>query len=409
MHRTPSHFAGGQLEKSSSKHSNGASGQTWRKTLTVAAAASASTCSCFEYLPGGNLKLDGSPSIAQRCKMRFQTLPRAMHACVVAKHACGGITMDGGINCERGQGARREERLLQYELRTKDLMPPSPCVKAQSCEIQSWTIRDRECCSAYEAPPKETPFQPSNFGRAKALERSLGAAPAGSAASKMWACLQQLPTAGKQPAAKPGRLRQPAPTDDPRLLRGASEAVRCFIESGHPFLVGRPSLGSELEAAYFGAYEGRAPTYGCRKVLSNNAGVVTNDDAALSFEYALRYFEALNASDVLVRWDHARYAEPYARPSEHYLRMDHLLELSGHLALPSGPHFVVDHQVRTFPRRTSEPHLILILLLASFPSSSIRFWSRGCCGNMSAPRGCPLSSTRLSSSSPSSTPRLPSR
>ena len=278
-----------------------------------------------------------------------------MHACVIAKHACGGITMDGGIKCERGQGVRREERLLQYELRTQDLMPPSPCDRLQGCEIQSWIIRNRGCCSAYEAPPKETPFQPSNFGRAKALERSLGAAPAGSPASRMWACLQQLPTAATRkgrfqiqppPSSHRRSLRQPAPTDDPSLLRGASDAVRCFLESGHPFLVGRPSLGSELEAAYFGAYEGRPPTAGCRKVLSNNAGVVTNDDPALSLEYAQRYFEALNASDLLVRWDHARYPQPYARPSDHYLRMDHLLEMSGHLTLPSGPHFVVDHQVK---------------------------------------------------------------
>ena len=33
-------------------------------------------------------------------------------------------------------------------------------------------------------------------------------------------------------------------------------------------------------------------------------------------------------------------------PSDHYLRMDHLLEMSGHLTLPSGPHFVVNHQVK---------------------------------------------------------------
>ena len=178
-------------------------------------------------------------------------------------------------------------------------------------------------------------------------------------------------------------------------------------------MIGRPSIGSEADAAYWAAFEGLRPGSKIVKELGTNAGVQTDSEAD-GFAYGLAYASAINASDVSVRWDHSHFPAAFTRKGR-YIAHDLLFKRTGHLT-PSEGRFVIDHEAR--PRRITLPTSLPTSLLhppylppfptvaLSPPSVHGRSSSRGCFGSTPTARGSPRSQIRRSSSSLSSASRL---
>jgi hypothetical protein len=73
------------------------------------------------------------------------------------------------------------------------------------------------------------------------------------------------------------------------------EAIACLLHSGEPFLIGRPSMGSEVKVAHAAYVLGReAPEV---PELGRVAGVVVSRGATAT-EYGRRYGAAIARSDL---------------------------------------------------------------------------------------------------------------
>ena len=118
--------------------------------------------------------------------------------------------------------------------------------------------------------------------------------------------------------------------------------VACLIRAGRPFMIGRTSMGSEVDAACFAGIH--RPAVGSsavraqfnkrlRSTLSTNAGVRTAD-AEDAYAYGRCFAAAVNVSDVMMRWQEL----PKLRPpldscnsaGKTYQKTDALLWSSGH-------------------------------------------------------------------------------
>jgi len=134
-------------------------------------------------------------------------------------------------------------------------------------------------------------------------------------------------------------------------LRADSDCLSCLLHRGSPFLVGRPSMGSEVLAACLAAvYRKSHPTDVARltsmmprKELQTNAGIRTNSTAD-AIQYGLAYARAVNASDLVARYGaidlfNVSNGIPLRGPSDlcskhsHFQVADALLAHSGHYPL----------------------------------------------------------------------------
>ena len=133
--------------------------------------------------------------------------------------------------------------------------------------------------------------------------------------------------------------------------------MACLIESGQPFLVGRPGMGAPEDAACVvsvddrsgATYERKNVTYyrkqtisvakfwnGTRRRLKAENGVLTVDDSD-TYDYARCYTAAMNASDLIARFGGGHKfplrlpADSCANPGRHHhAKVDVLLAKSGH-------------------------------------------------------------------------------
>ena len=87
----------------------------------------------------------------------------------------------------------------------------------------------------------------------------------------------------------------PQPDRSNGSLADDCAAIACLLRSGEPFLIGRPSMGSEIRAAYSTYVLGEdSPEM---SALSRVAGVVVSRDATAS-AYGRAYGEAIARSDL---------------------------------------------------------------------------------------------------------------
>ena len=119
-----------------------------------------------------------------------------------------------------------------------------------------------------------------------------------------------------------GMTREDMETYEDRLF-DASAKMECLVRSNVTFLVGRPSMGSEVLAAWYVQQERPLPASVVRS-LASNAGVTTRDEGSAA-RYARAYADSLLASDLVVRWDHSRFPAFHSRPGTHD-KIDALLD-----------------------------------------------------------------------------------
>ena len=291
--------------------------------------ASATLCRCWQSsIKVRNLELQNEDMSSElRCKQRFSSLRDAMDACLTTHSSfCGGITLDNGINCGGVQKT--------YELRTgtRDL---SPCEGHSNCRSQSWLLRTSP------APCAPGPLNVTcafAVGQRVSRERQ-----------RTFRREDRLAQLTHEPMSPPTRATPKPFTRNQCLakvrttqtgvdvIRHANSIVECLIQSGQPFLIGRPGLGAETLAAYAAAIEGLAPSNATRRELAGLNGVLTRSRESAR-QYGLQYTAALNQSDVNVRWDHSKDQKfkVYGKPG----KIDALLHLTGHW-----PNYVIDHEV----------------------------------------------------------------
>ena len=131
--------------------------------------------------------------------------------------------------------------------------------------------------------------------------------------------------------------------EDLRVSANNGMCVHCMLQSGKPFLLGRPGMGAPEEVGCAVA-TGRAANmlnetkfwYDMRKTLKTLNGVRTRDNRD-ALEYARCYAASINMSDVAVRIGGGQYM-PLRKPvticakpgSHHHQKVDVLLSHSGH-------------------------------------------------------------------------------
>ena len=225
-------------------------------------------------------------SIAARCTIRHYTLESAQAACAKTSW-CGGITRDGGIKCAKAHKMGFELSSSEVdELRTNTdgwYLHPIPSNGPDA----PWPTQQHGRCARppacihrnllLPAPPQRLPSynregalrlrteHAREFSRHQlrsvahrphrrhCLAMLLGASRAASssaahAKARSAELLDELSLASQ---GRPQRV-----TWRPALERD-NAVVSCFIASGEPFLIGRPSLGSEVAAAYLAGVRGR--------------------------------------------------------------------------------------------------------------------------------------------------------
>ena len=279
-----------------------------------------------------NLELNETqfPNLEARCKIRHDRLVDAMEACTAASW-CGGIVKDTGFNLPRSAckiGTR------MYELRSSVVDAPfvggtAWFLHATGPQLaQPSTLCVRPC----RLPEPKRQYAARVYAREAALGLTSPSVGAGATPRRrgVRACLSQL------------LLPPPQKTDVRAWLRRDDDVVACLVRSGKPFLVGRPSLGSERDAAYYVGVRERPIPDSTFRGLTSNAGIVTNGARSSATAFGWAYLDALNASDVSIRWNH-RDLEPFF-PRQNTFRVDELLHVTGHL-----PHLVLNHEVLASP------------------------------------------------------------
>lgn len=97
--------------------------------------------------------------------------------------------------------------------------------------------------------------------------------------------------------------RQDMTSDAPSsAIARDSRVIACLLRSNAPFMVGRPSLGPEAIVAHGSLLRERIGT-GYHRELKRVAGVNAPTEASAS-DFGAAYLQALNHSDLMVRWNH---------------------------------------------------------------------------------------------------------